>query len=93
MEGSLGCVGQLALWLRKTLGSLDPGAAYLSCEDLMAQRQASMHAQAIEGEIVRGEQLLAYPSLPTEEPASAPTGRKRKPFQRASQRFKIGGRK
>ena len=93
MEGSLGCVGQLGLWLRKALGSLEPGAPYLTREALLDQRQAAMHAQAIEDEILRGGLLIAYPSQTTDRPASTPTSRKRKPFQRASQRFKIGGRK
>lgn len=92
MEGSHGCVGQLSLWLRKTLAALEPNAPYLTSRALLAQRHAAIHASAIESEIVRGERLVAYPDAPSDEASKSAPARQRKPFQRASQRFPIGGR-
>lgn len=92
---SFGCAGHLCMWLRAALGFVNSRQQEVLSEDAFrATRLPADQEKEIAAEILRGEQSIgARPggtSASTTDKSDAT--RRRKPFQRATQRFKRNGR-
>lgn len=103
-EGSLGCIGLLSKWLRRTLAGMQASGAEAITEELLLKSLTGLPDRTtIVEEIERGEELLernaelaeACKTLRREDlvppPASA-TKRNSRPFQHGPQRFPLNGR-
>lgn len=91
---SLGCVGNLSKWLRASLGEVAAERAEMLTERaLLATRLPSLQESSMAAEILAGEAAMLRDS-PTTPDSSVEAAKKgsRKPFQRNTRRFKIGGR-
>lgn len=96
---SFGCVGHLSMWLRAALGlTKSRGTEFFSEGALRATCLPSAQEAEIAAEILRGEGAIAQrdaprdPASPAESTNAVQKKRKRKPFQRATQRFEHQGR-
>lgn len=96
-NGSLGCLGLLLKWIRRALGSLDPGRdQFITRECLLATAFSKVEVAEIADEIRRGETAMqSWLSSPAQkEKTHTLSVRKpaRKPFRRALKRIPLGGR-
>jgi hypothetical protein len=92
---SFGCIGHLSKWLRSTLGEISAGKLNAVTESLLrSTRHPASQEAAIAAEIEAGELAISRSDLPVVARSNdTPRKTSRKPFQRATRRFDIDGRR